>query len=172
MTLFRIERDISHLEGWERASLIPASISASLYYPLVRWLRTYVLLEEGGGTKGFCVYEAPGPEALAGHHLHCKLPFQRISEVEHLGGVDLQLPEPERSFAGDLFYAVVDGGIEGAAPLRSFRDLHTPRTHAIFGARAPAGASRIAIVHPSEWVEVYDSLSLPRHWELPAPPAG
>lgn len=47
----------------------------------VRWIRSYVLAEEGGGLGTLCIYEASSPEALREHASRSDLPLDEVVPV-------------------------------------------------------------------------------------------
>jgi uncharacterized protein DUF4242 len=47
----------------------------------VRWIRSYVLSEEGGGLGTVCIYEAESPEAIRAHAAAADLPADEIIPV-------------------------------------------------------------------------------------------
>jgi hypothetical protein len=47
----------------------------------VRWIRSYVLAEEGGRVGTFCVYEADSPEAIQAHAQAADLPVDEIVPI-------------------------------------------------------------------------------------------
>ena len=47
----------------------------------VRWIRSYVLAEEGGGVGTVCLYEATSPEAIRAHAGAADLPVDEIIPV-------------------------------------------------------------------------------------------
>ena len=47
----------------------------------VRWIRSYVLAEEGGEVGTFCVYEADSPEAIRAHAKAADLPVDEIVPI-------------------------------------------------------------------------------------------
>ena len=47
----------------------------------VRWIRSYVLEEPGGGVGTVCVYEATSPEAIRQHAAAADLPVDEIVPV-------------------------------------------------------------------------------------------
>jgi hypothetical protein len=47
----------------------------------VRWIRSYVLAETGGGLGTFCIYEADSPEAIRAHAQAAVLPVDEIVPV-------------------------------------------------------------------------------------------
>ncbi len=47
----------------------------------VRWIRSYVLAENGGSVGTICIYEATGPEAIRKHASRADLPVDEIVAV-------------------------------------------------------------------------------------------
>ncbi|HEU4658367.1 MAG TPA: DUF4242 domain-containing protein [Capillimicrobium sp.] len=47
----------------------------------VRWIRSYVLAEDGGDVGTVCVYEASSPEAIRDHAQRADLPVDEIIPV-------------------------------------------------------------------------------------------
>jgi hypothetical protein len=47
----------------------------------VRWIRSYVLAEEGGELGTVCIYEATSPEAIRAHAAAAALPVDEIIPV-------------------------------------------------------------------------------------------
>lgn len=47
----------------------------------VRWIRSYVLAEEGGGVGTVCIYQASSPEAIRDHARRADLPVDEIIPV-------------------------------------------------------------------------------------------
>lgn len=47
----------------------------------VRWIRSYVLAEDGGGVGTVCIYEATSPEAIREHAGAADLPVSEIIPV-------------------------------------------------------------------------------------------
>jgi hypothetical protein len=47
----------------------------------VRWIRTYVLGEQGGELGSFCVYEADSPEAIRAHAKASDMPADEIVPI-------------------------------------------------------------------------------------------
>jgi len=58
----------------------------------IRWIRSYVLEEDGGSVGTVCIYQASSPEAIRDHASRADLPVDEIIEV-----VDTVLvrPDPE-----------------------------------------------------------------------------
>jgi hypothetical protein len=47
----------------------------------VRWIRSYVLQEAGGGVGTVCIYQATSPEAIRRHAGEADLPVSEIIQV-------------------------------------------------------------------------------------------
>ena len=47
----------------------------------VRWIRSYVLAEDGGASGSVCIYEATGPDAIREHAERADLPVDEIIPV-------------------------------------------------------------------------------------------
>jgi Protein of unknown function (DUF4242) len=47
----------------------------------VRWIRSYVLEEEGGSVGTVCIYQATSPEAIREHATAAELPVDEIIRV-------------------------------------------------------------------------------------------
>ena len=47
----------------------------------VRWIRTYVLAENGGSVGTVCIYQATSPEAIRRHASAAELPVDEIVEI-------------------------------------------------------------------------------------------
>jgi hypothetical protein len=47
----------------------------------VRWIRSYVLAEEGGDLGTLCIYEAESPEAIQAHAALVGMPADEITAV-------------------------------------------------------------------------------------------
>jgi Protein of unknown function (DUF4242) len=63
----------------------------------VRWIRSYVLAEDGGSVGTVCIYQGTSPEAIREHASRAALPADEVIEV--LDTV-LVRPDPERAGAG------------------------------------------------------------------------
>jgi hypothetical protein len=57
----------------------------------VRWIRSYVLGEEGGEVGTFCVYEADSPDAIRAHADAADLP---VDEVVKIADTVVVRPDP------------------------------------------------------------------------------
>jgi len=58
----------------------------------VRWIRSYVLGEEGGELGTFCVYQAESPEAL---RAHAKASGMQADEIVPIVDTVVVRPDPE-----------------------------------------------------------------------------
>jgi hypothetical protein len=58
----------------------------------IRWIRSYVLEEDGGLVGTFCVYQASSPEAIREHASRAFLP---VDEVIPLADTVIVRPDPE-----------------------------------------------------------------------------
>lgn len=47
----------------------------------IRWIRSYVLAEEGGSLGTLCIYEASSPEAIHEHASRATLPVDEIVPI-------------------------------------------------------------------------------------------
>jgi Nickel responsive protein SCO4226-like len=63
----------------------------------IRWIRSYVLGEEGGELGTVCIYQASSPEAIRDHASRADLPVDEIIEVADTVVVR---PDPEPAAAG------------------------------------------------------------------------
>ncbi len=58
----------------------------------VRWIRSYVLEEEGGDVGTVCIYEATGAEAIREHASRALLP---VDEIIQVADTVVVRPDPE-----------------------------------------------------------------------------
>jgi hypothetical protein len=63
----------------------------------VRWIRSYVLEEDGGNLGTVCIYEAESEEALRGHASDADLPADEIIKV---ADTVIVRPDPQTAAAG------------------------------------------------------------------------
>jgi sporulation protein YlmC with PRC-barrel domain len=47
----------------------------------IRWIRSYVIAEDGGTLGTFCIYQATGPEAIREHAKRVDMPADEIFDV-------------------------------------------------------------------------------------------
>jgi sporulation protein YlmC with PRC-barrel domain len=62
----------------------------------VRWIRSYVLEEEGGSVGTVCIYQATSPEAIREHASRADLP---VDEIIAVADTVLVRPDPEAAAA-------------------------------------------------------------------------
>jgi hypothetical protein len=60
----------------------------------VRWIRSYVLEEGGGGLGTVCIYEAESEDAIRGHATDAGLP---VNEVIEVADTVIVRPDPQRA---------------------------------------------------------------------------
>jgi uncharacterized protein DUF4242 len=63
----------------------------------VRWIRSYVLEEDGGSVGTVCVYEATSPEAIRKHAELADLP---VDEIVKVADTVIVRPDPEPAEVG------------------------------------------------------------------------
>ncbi len=62
----------------------------------VRWIRSYVLDEDGGSVGTVCIYEATSPEAIRKHASLADLP---VDEIVRVADTVVVRPDPEPATA-------------------------------------------------------------------------
>ncbi len=62
----------------------------------VRWIRSYVLAEDGGELGTFCIYEAESPEAIRAHAQAADLP---VDEIVPIADTVVARPDPAPAIA-------------------------------------------------------------------------
>ena len=62
----------------------------------VRWIRSYVLEEDGGSVGTVCIYQATGPEAIRKHGEIADLP---VDEIIPIADTVVVRPDPEPAAA-------------------------------------------------------------------------
>jgi Protein of unknown function (DUF4242) len=62
----------------------------------IRWIRSYVLEEDGGSVGTVCIYEASSPEAIRDHASRADLP---VDEIIPIADTVLVRPDPEKASA-------------------------------------------------------------------------
>jgi Nickel responsive protein SCO4226-like len=60
----------------------------------IRWIRSYVLEEDGGSVGTVCIYQASSPEAIRDHASRADLP---VDEIIAVADTVLVRPDPEAS---------------------------------------------------------------------------
>ncbi|HWW89423.1 MAG TPA: DUF4242 domain-containing protein [Solirubrobacteraceae bacterium] len=58
----------------------------------IRWIRSYVLQEDGGSVGTVCVYQASSPEAIRDHAARAELP---VDEIIPVADTVIVRPDPE-----------------------------------------------------------------------------
>ena len=58
----------------------------------IRWIRSYVLEENGGGLGTVCIYEASSPEAIREHASRADLP---VDEIIPIADTVIVRPDPQ-----------------------------------------------------------------------------
>jgi sporulation protein YlmC with PRC-barrel domain len=62
----------------------------------VRWIRSYVLQEDGGSVGTVCIYEASSPEAIREHASRAELP---VDEIIAIADTVIVRPDPTTAAA-------------------------------------------------------------------------
>jgi Protein of unknown function (DUF4242) len=62
----------------------------------IRWIRSYVLEEDGGSVGTVCVYQASSPEAIRDHASRAQLP---VDEIIAVADTVIVRPDPEAASA-------------------------------------------------------------------------
>ena len=62
----------------------------------IRWIRSYVLEEDGGSVRTVCIYQASSPEAIEEHAHRADLPADEIIKV---ADTVIVRPDPEAAAA-------------------------------------------------------------------------
>jgi thiamine biosynthesis protein ThiC len=62
----------------------------------IRWIRSYVLEEDGGSVGTVCIYQASSPEAIREHASRADLP---VDEIIAVADTVLVRPDPETTAA-------------------------------------------------------------------------
>jgi len=79
--------------GWlEQAAARSRAVGDNEMSDDIRWIRSYVLAEDGGGVGTVCVYQATSPEAIREHASRADLPADEIIQV---ADTVLVRPDPE-----------------------------------------------------------------------------
>jgi thiamine biosynthesis protein ThiC len=58
----------------------------------IRWIRSYVLKEDGGSVGTVCIYQASSPEAIRDHAARAELP---VDEIIPVADTVIVRPDPE-----------------------------------------------------------------------------
>ena len=62
----------------------------------IRWIRSYVLEEDGDQVGTVCIYQASSPEAIREHASRADLP---VDEIISVADTDIVRPDPEAAAA-------------------------------------------------------------------------
>ena len=74
-------------QGWQSAGDLQAAAERSRQVgdeqmsDDIRWIRSYVVQEDGGGLGTLCIYEASSPEAIRKHASRADLPIDEVIPV-------------------------------------------------------------------------------------------
>ena len=81
----------------------------------VRWIRSYVLEENGGSVGTICIYEATGPEAIRKHASRADLP---VDEIVAVADTVVVRPDPvaDRAAGCETTSAIPRANAEGSYP--------------------------------------------------------
>jgi hypothetical protein len=88
--------------GWRSPAELEAAAARSAHVgdeempDDIRWIRSYVLKEDGGTLGTVCIYQASSPEAIRDHASRAGLPVDEIVEV---ADTVLVRPDPEKAAA-------------------------------------------------------------------------
>ena len=83
MRLYVIRRP----DGWDDSKELAAAAARSKHFgdeemsDNIRWIRSYVVHERGGGLGTFCIYEASSPEKIREHARRAGIPATDIFEM-------------------------------------------------------------------------------------------
>ena len=78
-------------EELEQAAARSTSVADEQMPDDVRWIRSYVLDENGGGLGTLCIYEASSPEAIRDHAARADLP---VDEIVAIADTVIVRPDP------------------------------------------------------------------------------
>jgi hypothetical protein len=84
-------------DGWrsgeelERAAARSTDVADEQMPDDIRWIRSYVLSENGGGLGTLCIYEASSPEAIRDHAARADLP---VDEIVAIADTVIVRPDP------------------------------------------------------------------------------
>ena len=98
MNLYAIRRP----SGWRSPEALQAAAARSQQVgdeemsEDIRWIRSYVLDEGGGGVGTLCIYEASSPEAIHDHAAKADLP---VDEIVPIADTVIVRPDPEPTTA-------------------------------------------------------------------------
>jgi hypothetical protein len=99
MKMYAIRRH----QAWDSAEELGAaaerskSVAAEEFPQDIRWIRSYVIAEDGGTLGTVCIYEASSPEAIRDHAKRVGMPADEIWEVADTVVIR---PDPVKETAG------------------------------------------------------------------------
>jgi hypothetical protein len=99
MKMYAIRRQ----RAWESEEELGAaaerskSVAAEEFPQDIRWIRSYVIAEDGGMLGTVCIYEASSPEAIRDHAKRVGMPADEIWEVADTVVIR---PDPVKETAG------------------------------------------------------------------------
>jgi len=82
----------SSTEELEKAAARSKEVGDEQMSEDIRWLRSYVLQEDGGPVGTVCIYQASSPEAIREHASRAGLP---VDEIVPVAGTVVVRPDPE-----------------------------------------------------------------------------
>jgi hypothetical protein len=68
-------------EELEQAAARSKEVADTDFPQDIRWIRSYVIAEEGGTLGTFCIYQATSPEAIREHAKRVGMPADEIFDV-------------------------------------------------------------------------------------------
>jgi hypothetical protein len=83
-------------EQLEQAAALSKSVGDEQMSEDIRWIRSYVLEEDGGSVGTVCIYEASSPEAIREHASRAELP---VDEIIRVADTVVVRPDPARATA-------------------------------------------------------------------------
>ncbi len=79
-------------EELQRAAARSSSVADEEMSDDIRWIRSYVLEEDGGSVGTVCIYQATSPEAIREHASRADLP---VDEIVKVADTVIVRPDPE-----------------------------------------------------------------------------
>lgn len=83
-------------EVLEEAAARSAAVGDEEMSDDIRWIRSYVLAEEGGGLGTVCIYQASSPEKIREHAARAGLP---VDEIIAVADTVIVRPDPQAAAA-------------------------------------------------------------------------
>lgn len=185
MALFAIWREFKAMSTAEQETLQMLAVAGTRWVPGVRWVRTFGMDLESDKPRSVCIYEGSSREAVVEHSRCCALPVSHVSEVTERASPALR--HYGDSGGSQLFLVTrqltsIPGSREvlndpNASWLRSFEATDRALTLSLFAGTDAEAVTCFAALCTADLVEpvleslpeqvahIYDSLSIPRHWE-------